>query len=360
MPAKCKGTPSESAFSIPNFKNHPYSVSGFANSTFDWHIQNGNIKNGQGTNTITADFLGKNPASLYVLEKSQYGCVGDTVLLSIYIDRPQLSINYVTVGKLNDVVNEVYWSLTAAPRYNSLFEIYRRKAYTTDTFKLIGTAEGSVRSYTDESVDVNKTNYEYYVRGYDLCGSPLQTKVHTTILLKGTKTQPYDVSIYWTQYFGWPSGVDAYNIMRKFPEDPDYLNYDATSFDTIRQYSNGFDSYEQTYRIQGIQASGTYVSWSNKVTFNFDPACWIPNSFTPNGDNLNDYFELKGGSLKTFEINIYNRWGEHLFTSNSLKQSWDGKFHGVESPEDLYVYVVKYWGFDNVLQSRTGEIHLIR
>ncbi len=344
----------------PNFKNHPYTVSGFPNSTFDWHIQNGNLKNGQGTNAVTADFLGKNPASLYVIEKSQYGCIGDTVPLPIYIDRPQLNMNYVTVGRVNDIVNEIYWSLTAAPRYNSVFEIYRRKAYTADTFKLVGTVEGSVRSYTDESVDVNKTNYEYFVRGYDLCGQPLQTNIHTTILLKGIKTQPYDDSIYWTQYFGWPSGVDAYNILRKFPEDGDYLNYDATSFDTIREYSNGFDSYEQSYRIQGIQASGTYVSWSNKITFNFDPACWIPNAFTPNSDNLNDRFELKGGSLKTFEINIYNRWGEHVFTSNSLKNSWDGKFHTVECPEDVYVYVVKYWGFDNVLQSRTGEIHLIR
>ncbi len=350
----------DTSICYPNFKNHPYSVSGFANSTFDWRVQNGNLKNGQGTNTVTVDFLGKNPASLYVIEKSEYGCVGDTVMLPIYIDRPQLALEYVTVGIVNDAVNEIYWTLASAPRYNSVFEIYRRKAYTADTFKLIETVEGSVRSYTDQSVQVNNTNYEYYVRGYNLCGLPIQTNIHTTILLQGVKPKPYDVAIYWTQYFGWPSGVDAYNIMRKFPEDPQYLNYDATSFDTIREYSNGFDSYEQSYRVVAMQGGGSYVSWSNKVAFNFDPACWIPNAFTPNGDNMNDLFELKGGSLKTFEINIYNRWGEHLFTSNSLKSSWDGRFHGADCPIDLYVYIVKFWGYDNVLQTRTGEIHLIR
>ncbi|MDZ4758986.1 MAG: gliding motility-associated C-terminal domain-containing protein [Bacteroidota bacterium] len=350
----------DTSICYPNFKNHVYNVSGFANSTFDWRMQNGNIKNGQGTNTITVDFLGKNPVSLYVIERSEFGCVGDTISLPLYIDRPLLNIDYVTVGKINDVVNEIYWTLSSAPRYNSVFEIYRRIAYTADTFKLIGTVEGSIRTYTDANVLVNKSNYEYLVRGYDLCGSPIQTNIHTTILLRGTKPKPYDDSLFWTQYFGWPSGVDAYNIMRKFPEDPDYLNYDATSFDTIREYSNGFDSYEQSYRIMASQSGGNYISWSNKVIFNFDPACWIPNAFTPNGDNLNDFFELKGGSLKTFEINIYNRWGEHLFTSNSLKTSWDGKFHNADCPVDVYVYVVKFWGFDNVLQSSTGEIHLIR
>ncbi|MSQ79917.1 MAG: hypothetical protein EXR21_09680, partial [Flavobacteriaceae bacterium] len=49
---------------------------------------------------------------------------------------------------------------------------------------------------------------------------------------------------------------------------------------------------------------------SNKILFSFDPVVWVPNAFSPNEDRLNDLFQLKGGSLKHFEIHIYNRWGE--------------------------------------------------
>jgi len=54
----------------------------------------------------------------------------------------------------------------------------------------------------------------------------------------------------------------------------------------------------------------------------------IPNSFSPNGDGLNDYFlprELLASGLTTFTMNIYKRWGENIFSTTSIDgRGWDG------------------------------------
>ncbi|MSQ80069.1 MAG: gliding motility-associated C-terminal domain-containing protein [Flavobacteriaceae bacterium] len=96
------------------------------------------------------------------------------------------------------------------------------------------------------------------------------------------------------------------------------------------------------------------------MLFSFDPVVWVPNAFSPNEDRLNDLFQLKGGSLKHFEIHIYNRWGEKMFASTSLDNSWNGYFHDHPCQQDVYVYYIKYWGFDNVLKTKTGNITLLK
>lgn len=54
---------------------------------------------------------------------------------------------------------------------------------------------------------------------------------------------------------------------------------------------------------------------------------FIPNSFTPNDDGINDVFQIKGSGLSEegFLINIYDRWGKIIYTSKDINSSWDGK-----------------------------------
>lgn len=70
----------------------------------------------------------------------------------------------------------------------------------------------------------------------------------------------------------------------------------------------------------------------------------IPNSFTPNGDGLNDYFlprQLLSKSLTGFKMTIYNRWGQEIFQTTSINgRGWDGKFNDKEQPSGVYVYII--------------------
>ena len=68
----------------------------------------------------------------------------------------------------------------------------------------------------------------------------------------------------------------------------------------------------------------------------------IPNSFTPNEDNRNDYFyPVLQCEYSYFKITIMDKWENTVFTSNSVNGKWDGRFKGNLCPEEMYVYRIE-------------------
>lgn len=90
----------------------------------------------------------------------------------------------------------------------------------------------------------------------------------------------------------------------------------------------------------------------------------VPNSFSPNGDGRNDYFlprEILSSGLKAFTMDIYNRWGENIFTTNNIDgRGWDGKYNGVEQNVGVYVYVINAVFNNNLKKEYKGNVTLLR
>jgi len=69
----------------------------------------------------------------------------------------------------------------------------------------------------------------------------------------------------------------------------------------------------------------------------------FPNAFSPNNDNTNETFKpVILGTLKTFHIIIYNRWGQQIYESNDAHTGWTGTFKGSDCTAGQYVYVATY------------------
>jgi gliding motility-associated-like protein len=69
---------------------------------------------------------------------------------------------------------------------------------------------------------------------------------------------------------------------------------------------------------------------------------YIPNSFTPNGDGLNDVFYIKTiAQFSKFNMFIYNRWGQLVFETDNATIGWDGTFNGRQVPVDVYNYKIE-------------------
>jgi len=68
------------------------------------------------------------------------------------------------------------------------------------------------------------------------------------------------------------------------------------------------------------------------------------NIFSPNGDLFNNTFIIEGESLDEYNIKIFNRWGERVFESNDINNSWNGQVNnsGVECPSGTYFYIINY------------------
>ncbi|AOM76120.1 gliding motility-associated C-terminal domain-containing protein [Pedobacter steynii] len=84
----------------------------------------------------------------------------------------------------------------------------------------------------------------------------------------------------------------------------------------------------------------------------------IPNTITPNGDGINDVWNI--GALEAYpdaEIKVLNRYGERVYSSTSAHKTWDGRYKGVNVPVGTYYYLINLHNGQKIL---TGPITVLR
>ncbi len=88
----------------------------------------------------------------------------------------------------------------------------------------------------------------------------------------------------------------------------------------------------------------------------------FPNVFTPNGDEINDFFGLYSNcSATNFSMVIYNRWGQLVFESSNAAELWDGTYKGQAAPSEVYLWQASYQlpGIEEKI-SKSGDVTLLR
>jgi gliding motility-associated-like protein len=85
---------------------------------------------------------------------------------------------------------------------------------------------------------------------------------------------------------------------------------------------------------------------------------FIPNTFTPDADGLNDVFEPLSASEMTYKLSIYDRWGEEIFVGEN--KGWDGKFNGKPVKSDVYVWSLLFRFKDYQQQIAYGHVTVLR
>lgn len=127
------------------------------------------------------------------------------------------------------------------------------------------------------------------------------------------------------------------------PQNPNW-NYLWENGDTI---SPRTVSGTGTYMLTAFSACG---SASDTVTLEFEEChCYfyVPNSFTPNGDGKNDVFLPQHDCIfETYDMMIFDRWGEKIFETTDPFKGWDGRYHGDLVEQGVYVVKFNYKGED--------------
>ncbi|MCB0395644.1 MAG: gliding motility-associated C-terminal domain-containing protein [Flavobacteriales bacterium] len=92
------------------------------------------------------------------------------------------------------------------------------------------------------------------------------------------------------------------------------------------------------------------------------PTLYIPNAFSPNGDGFNDLFMAKGIAIESFEMYVFDRWGNLIYQATDINQGWNGKVEGSQEPaqEDVYVWLVKATDIYGENRKLTGHVTLVR
>ena len=86
---------------------------------------------------------------------------------------------------------------------------------------------------------------------------------------------------------------------------------------------------------------------------------YIPTAFTPNGDDHNELFVIHANNIYSYNIKIYNKWGDKLFVSDTIYKSWDGTFDSNKVQQGAYYYNIEVIGEDNQLFVKSGKINVV-
>ena len=131
-------------------------------------------------------------------------------------------------------------------------------------------------------------------------------------------------------------------------DEPKYVILDAGNAGSNYLWSTGATSQvimAGAYGNYYVQITNQYnctVRDSAQV-IEFCPATiFVPNTFTPNGDGLNDVFIPVGKNIADFTLRVFDRWGELLFETSDLTMGWDGTYRGTVVKNDLYVWRMTY------------------
>lgn len=135
----------------------------------------------------------------------------------------------------------------------------------------------------------------------------------------------------------------------------------STSYHTNYTYSDTgkFEVTLIVYNEFGCSDTAKYT-----ITIEADYVIYIPNSFTPNNDGLNDVFIATGTGIKNedFEFYIFDRWGNLIFQSQNASEGWNGKANnGNEiAQEDTYVWLIKTKDLSGQKHRYVGHVNLLR
>jgi trimeric autotransporter adhesin len=139
---------------------------------------------------------------------------------------------------------------------------------------------------------------------------------------------------------------------------------------------NSFDSIPTVAHLYPFEAGQYLVSLFANNAYNCSDSStytililekllyYIPNAFTPDGNNLNDLFKpnfTAGFSPSHFSMSIYNRWGELIYESTDPDQGWDGTDHGRKVQGGIYVWDVQVKEkLSDKIHQYLGHVNLLR
>ena len=282
------------------------------------------------------------------------------------------------------------------------YDVYR-SLRQDDNFSKIGEVNFSASSpiyFNDKNVLTNDYFYQYEIYPVDTCGQTLypppynlpaylnDTSFAQTILLQAeinidysqvsSLKSEYTNTLVFNEYDKWLGDVSEYRLYRSVNSEPFNLlpiyvwdrvnqpNKELKYIDVVTSFGDGNGRF--CYYIEAIEGTATPYgpvlegSLSNIVCISQTPIIFVPNTFTPNGDEHNEVFRpvTYFVSEEGYSFSIYNRAGEKIFETDSPQKGWDGSYKGAQVQNGNYVYHLQFLNDLGNLTEKTDVINLVR
>jgi gliding motility-associated-like protein len=154
-----------------------------------------------------------------------------------------------------------------------------------------------------------------------------------------TNTSKGENQTEWTWYFA------DHNSTKQKGQTARYLFKEAGNYPVVLLVKNMWGCSDTTIKSMRIEED-----------FNV----FIPNAFTPNGDELNDVFIPVVRGVKFYTLSVFDRWGNLIFEKSELNKGWDGTYKDVASKQDVYVWKMTVSSKSGEQKTLTGQVTLTR
>jgi gliding motility-associated-like protein len=308
-------------------KSVPYSTGLTNGSVYTWNIFGGEIKEGQGTSNIIVDWhLGLN--KLWIDETSltlDTVCTGtsEELLVHVFKDEASIALESISVDTVDENRINIHLRVQhlETVRDNTIF-VYK-KIFGQSDWQLAAELNAGVTEFTDVGNSTDQNSYSYYASLTNLCDEDLNTVKHTSILLKGVEIEnQHAIQLTWNNYRGW-ADKSSYEIWGKLDEDVGYRK--LVQVDDTTLSLSALTGFDHRYRVRAVDKATGRDTWSNSISFSFEHPLTVPNIFTPNDDDHNQFFEIINIELyEESHLIIMNRWGKTVFESRGYQNDWDG------------------------------------
>jgi gliding motility-associated-like protein len=218
---------------------------------------------------------------------------------------------------------------------------------------------GMSRNFSLEDNSFKKNQLSCYQALYqDSCSQTSPPSNPTCpILLKAVTSATNVLTLSWTDYVGFPAGSSVRYLLEKTDGNGVVVASIPVTGNTHSENLTADTGQKTFYRIRGMSDNQS-VTYSNTESITLEARALIPTAFTPNGDNLNDLFEVKGRYIEVTQLTIYDRWGQVLYQSQG--QGWDGRINGKAAPVGTYPYAITWKDENGRVKAKKGIVSLLR
>lgn len=294
---------------------------------YQWTGPNGFTSNGS-TFTIN-NILLSHAGKYYVTVTNQNNCSHADSTIIVVNPKPSTTINLTTAticegDSIQLIANGGLSFQWIPPRGLSAANIYNPKASPSNTtaYSVVAFNQAGCRDTAKATVTV--------------IPKPVANAGPDKIIFKGETVQ-LSGSVNGSGNYTWSPATDINNIHALQPLVNPVVN---------TNYILTFDP-----------GSGCGTS-SDTMSVKVYNGIYVPNAFSPNGDGINDTWNIAGlGACPAFEVSVYSRWGQLVFHTQNSIAGWNGTYKGISMPEGVYTYYIKTCTGSGVIK---GTVLLIR
>jgi gliding motility-associated-like protein len=160
----------------------------------------------------------------------------------------------------------------------------------------------------------------------------------------------------WTSYEKFNSQLSSIEVFDK--QNTLIKTIQANGLFSLTPKPEDYTVQNLVFRLKTTSSDGR-VSYSNTREINFSLKVLIPNIFTPNGDSINDSFKVYTVFQKTYQLQIFDRWGNIIFASTNPNEEWNGSIKNSPPVIGEYIYSVYVEGQDGTQIQKSGVINII-